>query len=248
MYFYFNRKNISIKLINCIYYIILDNVKPLSLKTILSFSLILLFSLNLYFNNDSIYAYGHSLFGNNNNNGSGIQVQTNGNYKVEVSTNPPKIPLNKNTEILLRVTSLSNSSNGGAGAGGSEIMEIPAYLSLIKDGKVENLQHTLVMIRGGHYNFNSVFSDKGKYLLFVDIKDIYYTNTILNFIFELNVDIPIADQFYDILKSIFINYYYIYIPIMGIVIFMIIRSQKKNIVSGGKMTIMVRWLYNKLHK
>src|SRR6478736_6823291 len=242
MYFYFNRKDISIKLINCIYYIILDNVKPLSLKTILSFCL------NLYFNNDSIYAYGHSLFGNNNNNGSGIQVQTNGNYKVEVSTNPPKIPLNKNTEILLRVTSLSNSSNGGAGAGGSEIMEIPAYLSLIKDGKVENLQHTLVMIRGGHYNFNSVFSDKGKYLLFVDIKDIYYTNTILNFIFELNVDIPIADQFYDILKSIFINYYYIYIPIIGIVIFIIIRSQKKNIVSGGKMTIMVRWIYNKLHK
>jgi len=224
----------------------LDNVKPLSLKAILSFSLILLFSLNLYFNNDSIYAYGHSLFGNNNNNGSGIQIQTNGNYKVELSTNPPKIPLNKNTEILLRVTSLSNSSNGGAG--GSEIMEIPAYLSLIKDGKVENLQHTLVMIRGGHYNFNSVFSDKGKYLLFVDIKDIYYTNTILNFIFELNVDIPIIDQFYAILKSIFINYYYIYIPIFGIIIFIIIRSQKKNIVSGGKMTIMVRWLYNKLHK
>ena len=246
MYFYFNRKNISINLINCIYYIILDNVKPLSLKAILSFSLILLFSLNSYFNNDSIYAYGHSLFGNNNNNGSGIQIQTNGNYKVELSTNPPKIPLNKNTEILLRVTSLSNSSNGGAG--GSEIMEIPAYISLIKDGKVENLQHTLVMIRGGHYNFNSVFSDKGKYLLFVDIKDIYYTNTILNFIFELNVDIPIIDQFYAILKSIFINYYYIYIPIIGIIIFIIIRFQKKNIVSGGKMTIMVRWLYNKLHK
>jgi len=246
MYFYFNRKDISIKLINCIYYIILDNVKPLSLKAILSFSLILLFSLNSYFNNDSIYAYGHSLFGNNNNNGSGIQVLTNGNYKVEMATNPPKIPLNKNTEILLRVTSLSNSSNGGAG--GSEIMEIPAYISLIKDGKVENLQHTLVIIRGGHYNFNSVFSDKGKYLLFVDIKDIYYTNTILNFIFELNVDIPIIDQFYAILKSIFINYYYIYIPIFGIIIFIIIRSQKKNIASGGKMTIMVRWLYNKLHK
>jgi hypothetical protein len=247
MYFYFNRKNSSIKLINCIYNKISKNVKPFSVKSILSFSLVLLFSLNLYFNNDSFYAYGHSLFGNNNNNGSGIQIQTNGNYKVELSTNPPKIPLNKNTDILLRVTSLSSGSSS-AGGGGSEIMEIPAYLSLIKNGKVENLQHTLVMIRGGHYNFNSIFSDKGKYLLFVDIKDIYYTNTILNFIFELNVDIPIADQFYDILKSIFINYYYIYIPIIGIVIFIIIRSQKKNIISGGKMTIMVRWIYNKLHK
>jgi hypothetical protein len=248
MYFYFNRNEISIKLINCIYNIVLDNVKhPFSLKSILSFSLVLLFSLNAYFNNDSIYAYGHSLFGNNN--GSGIQIQTNGNYKVELSTNPPKIPLNKNTEILLRVTSLSNGSTGAAGTGGSEIMEIPAYLSLVKDGNVNNLQHTLVMIRGGHYNFNSVFSDKGKYLLFVDIKDIYYTNTILNFIFELNADVPITDQFYDILKSIFVNYYYIYIPVIGLIIFIIVRSQKKNMVpGGGKMTIMVRWLYNKLHK
>jgi hypothetical protein len=205
--------------------------------------------LNVYFNNDSIYAYGHSLFGNNN--GSGIQVQTNGNYKVELSTNPPKIPLNKNTEILLRVTSLANGSTGvagaGGGGGGSEIMEIPAYLSLVKDGNINNLQHTLVMVRGGHYNFNSVFSDKGKYLLFVDIKDIYYTNTILNFIFVLNADVPITDQFYDMLKSIFVNYYYIYIPVISIIIFIIIRSQKKNTVSG-KMTIMVRWLYNKLHK
>ena len=248
MYFYFNRKNISIKLIKCIYNIILKNVKIISLKYIISFSLFLLFSLNLYSNNDSFDVYGHSLFGNNNNNGSGIQIQTNGNYKVELSTNPPKIPLNKNTEILLRVTSVSNGTNGASGGGGgSEIMEIPAYLSLIKDGKVENLQHTLVMIRGGHYNFNSVFSDKGKYLLFVDIKDIYYTNTILNFIFELNVDVPITDQFYNILKSIFVNYYYIYIPIIGIIIFVIIRSQKKDKVSG-KMIIMARWLYNKLHK
>src|ERR687890_1564549 len=154
MYFYFNRKDSSIKLINCIYYVIRDNVKSFSLKSILSLSLILLFSLNVYFNNDSIYAYGHSLFGNNN--GSGIQVQTNGNYKVELSTNPPKIPLNKNTEILLRVTSLANGSTGvagaGGGGGGSEIMEIPAYLSLIKDGNINNLQHTLVMVRGGHYN------------------------------------------------------------------------------------------------
>ena len=166
-----------------------------------------------------MYAYGHSLFGNNNNNGSGIQVQTNGNYKVELSTNPSKVQLNKPTDILLNFSSLSN--------GGPQIMELPIYLSLAKDGELKNLQHTPIIISGGHYNFKSVFPTTGKYLLFVDIKDIYYTNTILNFIFELNADVPITDQFYDILKSIFINYYYIYIPIIGIVIFIIIRSQKK---------------------
>src|SRR6476660_8804106 len=224
----------------------LTNAKLFSLKSVLSISMILLFALTLSFNNNYVDVYGHTLFNdNNNNNGSGIQVKINGSYKVELSTNPSKIPINKSIDVLLRVTSISN---GSTGTGGAEVTEIPAYLSLVKDDKVDNLQNTLVMIRGGHYNFNSVFSDKGKYLLFVDIKDIYYTNTILNFIFELNVDIPIADQFYDILKSIFINYYYIYIPIIGIVIFIIIRSQKKNIVSGGKMTIMARWIYNKLHK
>ncbi|MGN6559064.1 MAG: hypothetical protein ACTHJ2_00910, partial [Candidatus Nitrosocosmicus sp.] len=82
----------------------------------LSIFLIFLFALNVLNNNSSVFVYGHSLFGNNNN-GSGIQVQTNGNYKVELSTNPSKILLNKSTDILLRVTSLLG--------GGSEIMELP---------------------------------------------------------------------------------------------------------------------------
>ncbi|MGN6708573.1 MAG: hypothetical protein ACTHKF_04425 [Candidatus Nitrosocosmicus sp.] len=206
----------------------------------LSIFLIFLFALNVLNSNSSIFVYGHSLFGNNNN-GSGIQVQTNGNYKVELSTNPSKILLNKSTDILLRVTSLLG--------GGSEIMELPVYLSLAKDGKLNNLQHTPVILSGGHYNFKSVFPSTGKYLLFVDIKDIYYTNTILNFIFELNVDVPFTDQFYDSLKSFFINYYYIYIPIMGLIIFLIIRSQKKSNLPGtGTMILAARWIYNKLHR
>ena len=209
---------------------ILSNLRLVYLKLITScFFILLLFVLILSFDNNSLSIYGHSLFGNNNNNnGSGIQIQTNGNYKVELSTNPPKIPLNKNTEIILRVTSLSNSSNGGAGAGGSEIMEIPAYLSLIKDGKVENLQHILVMIRGGHYNFNSVFSDKGKYLLFVDIKDIYYTNTILKFNFELNAGMAITNQFFNAIESLLLNYYYIYIPIIVFIFIIVYWPRQKN--------------------
>ena len=109
-----------------------------------------------------------------------------------------------------------------------EVTEIPAYLSLVKDDKVDNLQNTLVMIRGGHYNFNSVFSDKGKYLLFVDIKDIYYTNTILKFIFELNAGIPIVDQFYNALESFLLNYYYIYIPIIGFIFIITYWPRQKN--------------------
>ena len=156
-----------------------------------SFFLLFIFILNLSFNYNSIFVYGHSLFGSNN--GSGIQTQTNGNFKVELSTNPSKLVLNKTTDVLLRVTSTAAAAVG-------EIMELPVYLSLQKDGKNDNSSQTLVMVRGGHYNFKSIFSEKGKYILFVNIKDIYYIDTTLNFIFELNVDDPI------IANAIILNY------------------------------------------
>ena len=71
----------------------LTNTKLFSLKSVLSIFMILLFALTLSFNNNYVDVYGHTLFNdNNNNNGSGIQVKTNGSYKVELSTNPSKIP------------------------------------------------------------------------------------------------------------------------------------------------------------
>jgi hypothetical protein len=156
-----------------------------------SFFLLFIFILNLSFNYNSIFVYGHSLLGGNN--GSGIQTQTNGNFKVELSTNPSKLVLNKTTDVLLRVTSTA--------AGGGEIMELPVYLSLQKDGKNDNSSQTLVMVRGWHYNFKSIFPEKGKYILFVNIKDIYYADTTLNFIFDLNVDDPIVANAIDPITS-----------------------------------------------
>jgi hypothetical protein len=166
---------------------------------------------------NSVYVYGHSLFGSNN--GSGIQTQTNGNFKVELSTNPPKIVLNKTIDILLRVTSTT----------GEEIMELPVYLSLAKDGKNNNNpSQSLAMVRNGHYNFKSIFPDQGKYLLFVNIKDIYYTQSLLSFIFEINAEAPATEQFYNILKTLFINYYYVYIPIALLVSVAVIKNHRKN--------------------
>lgn len=185
-----------------------------------------------------MYIFGHSIFGNNNN-GNTTQIQTNGNYKVELFTNPSKIPLNKPVDILLNFSVISSN--------GLQMMELPVYLSLAKDGELGNLQHTPIIISGGHYNFKTVFPEPGKYLLFVDVKDIYYTNSMLNFIFELNADVPFTDQFYNALKSFFINYYYIYIPIIGLIIIAIIRSHRKSNIPES-MVIAARWLYNKLHK
>jgi len=211
------------------------NIKLLSLTTIFSFFLLFfIFVFALSFNNSHLDAYGHTFVINNDNNASVIQTKTNGIYKVELSTNPSKIPINKSIDILLRVTSISNASSktagaigGGGGGAGAEVPEIPAYLSLAKDGNVKNLQNNLVMIRGGHFDLNSVFPDKGKYLLFVDIKDIYYTNNILRFVFDINAGIHPVDQFYSALESFLLNYYYIYIPIIGIIFIFIYWPRQK---------------------
>ncbi len=175
------------------------------------------FVLNVSVDYDSMVVFGHTLMGNNN--GSSVQIQKNGNFQVELSTVPSKPLLHKNTDILLRITSTA----------GDELIELPVYMSLVKDGKINNTSSSnLTIVRGGHYNFNTVFSDKGKYLLFLDIRDIYYTSSTLQFIFELNVDIPFAEQFYDILGTFFLNYYYIYIPIIILVFALIFKYYRKH--------------------
>ncbi len=235
MYSCFNTKNIffinSIILITS--KIISYNIKLKSIP-LLSFFLLFILVSNLSFNYNSIWVYGHTLFGNNNNNG--IQIQTNGNYKVGLATSPPTIVLNKTINMLLTVNSTT----------GDKIMELPAYISLQKDGKIVNSSNTLIMIDGGHYNFKTFFPQTGKYLLFVNLKDLYYTNSILSFIFALDVNVPLTDQFYALIKSFFINYYYIYIPIAILICVIFLRSHKKN--EQEKITLIVRWLYKKLHK
>jgi hypothetical protein len=236
MYSCFNTKNIFINSANLMTFKIKSyNIKLTFLPLTLSFLLLfILFFLNLSFNYNSIYVYGHTLFGNSNNNG--IQIQTNGKYKVGLVTSPPTLVLNKTINILLTVNSTT----------GDKIMELPAYISLQKDGKVVNSPNTLIMIDGGHYNFKTFFPQTGKYLLFVNLKDIYYTNSLINFIFVLDVNVPLTDQFYNLIKSFFINYYYIYIPIAILISIFFLRSHKKN--DQEKITLIVRWLYKKLHK
>jgi len=51
----------------------------------------------------------------------------------------------------------------------------------------------------------------------VDIKDIFYTLDILNFVFEVNVEVPITERIYDLLQTFLVNYYYIYIPLVALI-------------------------------
>ena len=43
------------------------------------------------------------------------------------------------------------------------------------------------MVPYGHYNYNYVFPESGRYIVFVDVNDVAYSNQVLNFIYFIDV-------------------------------------------------------------
>ncbi len=163
-------------------------------------------------------AFAHSFFGGNDASFNGTQTQTIGNYVVELLVNPSKPMIGKDTSFLFRLTSNA----------GDELIELPVSFSIFKDGKpVFSNPNNFTLVRQGHYDFNYTFSEPGKYVLFVDIKDIFYTLNILNSKFEVDVQVPIAERIYDLLQTFVVNYYYIYILLAALIgISFIVKSRR----------------------
>ena len=164
-------------------------------------------------------AFAHSFFGGSDDGFNGTQTQSNGNYVVELLVNPSKPMIDKDTTFLFRLTSDT----------GDELIELPVSFSIFKDGEpVFSNPNNFTLVRQGHYDFDYIFSEPGKYLLFVDIKDIFYTFNILNFAFEVNVEVPIAERIYNLLLTFMVNYYYIYIPLAALIgISFIAKSRRR---------------------
>jgi len=144
-----------------------------------------------------------------------------GQYKIEVIdllVNPSKPMIDKDTSFLFRL--ISNA--------GDELIELPVSFSIFKDGKpVFSNPNNFTLVRQGHYDFNYTFSEPGKYILFVDIKDIFYTFNILNSTFEVNVQVPIAERISVLLQSFVVSYYYIYILLAALIgIFFIMKARR----------------------
>ena len=153
-------------------------------------------------------AFAHSFFGGNDASFNGTQTQTIGNYVVDLLVNPSKPIIGKDISFLFRITSNA----------GDELIELPVSFSIFKDGKpVFSNPNNYTLVRQGHYDFNYTFNEPGKYVLFVNIKDIFYTLNILNFVFEVDVQVPIAERIYDLLQTFVVNYYYIYIPLVALI-------------------------------
>ena len=131
----------------------------------------------------------------------------------------------KDTAFLMQVKSTQ----------GDEIIELPVSFYILKDGNpVFSNPDNYIMVRQGHYDFNYTFSEPGKYLLFVDIKDIFYTLDILSTTFEIDVQVPVLERINDSVKSFVINYYYIFVILAALVgISYAIRVKRRN---GVKQT------------
>lgn len=152
-------------------------------------------------------AYGH-FFGTTDSTLSGAQNQTAGNYVVELLLNPSKPMIGRDTSFLMQVKSTA----------GDVLIELPVAFYILKDGKpVYSHANNYTIVSQGHYDFNYTFHEPGKYILFVDVKDIFYTLDTLSVNFEIDVQAPILDRLSGLIVTFVANYYYVYIPVLALI-------------------------------
>ena len=179
-------------------------------KIVLCFALLfIVFCFTFVESNQLVFAHFFGGGGDNDISSlSGTQNQTAGNFVVDLLLNPSKPMVGKDTAFLMQVKSTQ----------GDEIIELPVSFYILKDGKpVFSNPNNFIMVRQGHYDFNYTFSEPGKYLLFVDIKDIFYTLDVQSAIFEIDVQVPILERITESITSFVLNYYYIFVILASLV-------------------------------
>jgi len=103
-----------------------------------------------------------------------------GNYDVQMATDP-KSPVTGNpVHIEIRI----------AGVNGDDLVNIPIQMRIV-DSKGTVLQYTSpITVPAGHYIHEFTFSDPGRYVVYVDLKDSSYSGEILTFTFFVSVAGP----------------------------------------------------------
>jgi hypothetical protein len=99
-----------------------------------------------------------------------------GNYEVEMITDPKSPVIGQNNRILLRFGSIN----------GDDLIDVPIVIRIFKDN-IELEKTRQILVPYGHYNYNYVFPESGRYIVFVDVNDVAYSNQILNFIYFIDV-------------------------------------------------------------
>ena len=148
----------------------------------------------------------------------GASKQRIGNYDVEMTTEP-KSPIvgGSPTNILIRI----------AGVNGDHPADVPIMMRMVKDGVVLQTTNPII-IPSGHYIHEFVFSEAGRYVLYVDLNDYIYSGEVLTFTFFINVSGPF-------------DYLYIAVPLaavvaVGIVSTVVFMKGKKKGVQKARRT------------
>jgi hypothetical protein len=124
----------------------------------------------------------------------GASKQRIGNYDVEMATEPKSPTVGSSpTNILIRI----------AGVNGDHPADVPIMMRLVKDGVVLQTTNPII-IPSGHYIHEVVFSEAGRYVLYVDLNDYIYSGEVLTFTFFINVSGPF-------------DYLYIAVPLAAVV-------------------------------
>ncbi|MDF0680584.1 MAG: hypothetical protein P0116_06425 [Candidatus Nitrosocosmicus sp.] len=133
------------------------------------------------------------------------QTQQNENYVVDLFVNPSRPSVDRDINFTLELKSKANDV----------LIELPVATYFLKDGKpVYSNPNNYTLVRQQHYDFDHKFSEPGVYSLEVDIKDIFYTLDVASFTFEIVVDGPVLDRIFNQI----INYYYLFIPTITILV------------------------------
>lgn len=99
-----------------------------------------------------------------------------GNYEVEMVTDPKNPVIGENSRILLRFGSVN----------GDDLIDVPIVIRIVKDNvALERTQQILVPY--GHYNYDYVFPEPGRYIVYVDVNDMAYSRQTLNFIYFIDI-------------------------------------------------------------
>ena len=149
----------------------------------------------------------------------GASKQRIGNYDFEMTTEPtsPIVGGGSPTNILIRIS----------GVNGDHPADVPIMMRMVKDGVVLQTTNPII-IPSGHYTHEFVFSEAGRYVLYVDLNDYIYSGEVLTFTFFINVSGPF-------------DYLYLAVPlaavvavgIVSVVVFM--KGKKKGVQKAGRI-------------
>jgi hypothetical protein len=150
----------------------------------------------------------------------GASKQRIGNYDVEMTTEPKSPTVSDTpTNILIRI----------AGVNGDHPADVPIMMRLVKNGVVLQTTNPII-IPSGHYIHEFVFSEAGRYVLYIDLNDYIYSGEVLTFTFFINVSGP-YDYLYIAVPSVAV----VAVGIVSAVVFMK-KKKKKDVQRAGRQS------------